>query len=199
MKQSYRVIFVTFMLAAVLLSACGAGAVQSAGSKVSADVIVTGTIESINGTQWIVSGKTFTVDPSVIRDATFQVGDMVKVEGNARPDGTVVVTRVETPSTQDLANANMNTNAAFEDNSNNANTNDANINDDNSNNDNSSIMNINGDDNSNDNASISNANTNASDDHSRDNNTNDDHGGQGNSNDDGGGHDSNDDNSSNGG
>lgn len=186
MKPSYRVLFVIFILAAALLSACGAGAVRDTGPKVSADVIVTGTLESINGTQWVVNGKTIAVDPAVIRDRTFQVGDTVKVEGNVQADGTVVVTKVELPISQDLAS-----------NSNDSNTNDANINDDS--NDNSSSLNINGDDNSND-SSLSNINTNASDDHSKDADPNDRHGGGqgGSGSDDGGSPDKKDDNSNGG-
>jgi Domain of unknown function (DUF5666) len=172
MKQ-VRAIFVVIMLAAMLLSACGASAAPAGSSKVEADILITGAIESINGTQWMVNGQTFTVDPAVVRDGPYHVGDVIKVEGTVQSDGTVVVTRVEIPTPEDLATAT----ALANDNTNDDNSNDANINDVNSNDDKGNDSNSN-DDNGND--------SNSNDDSG---NSNDDHG----DNDNGGGSD--DDNS----
>ena len=199
--------FSFFLLVAYLLSACaGAPAVQatSVGSDKSLAHPVTyvGVIEGIAGDQWTINGVTITVDPTVVRDGPFTVGDQVKVEGTVNQDGSVTVSRVETPSQDDLSTlsplGNDNDATINDDNSNDAlasndNTNAANMNDDTSINDNGSSANAN-DDNSN--SSIS-SNSNADD-----SNGNDDHGNDSgsNSNDDSGdddshGDDGNDDNS----
>ena len=206
MKQSYRAISAVLVLAAVLLSACGAGAVQGAGSKVQADVIVTGVIESMNGSQWIVDGRTFTVEPSVVRDGPFAVGDTVKVEGNAQADGTVLVTRVEPPTAEDLATfddnsnaANTNASSSNDDNSNNANTNDANTNDDNSNTANTNDDNSNDDNSNDDNSNDDNSNDSGGNDNSNDDNSNEDDSNDDNSNDSGQDDSNSNDDNSNGG
>jgi hypothetical protein len=101
MKKVYRILWVGSIFAAMLLSACGAaansngsvGAVKGNASPVE----FTGVIESINGDQWTVNGRVITVDPAVVNDGPFQVGDKVKVEVDVQADGSVVVTRVETP------------------------------------------------------------------------------------------------------
>ncbi|NOT03963.1 MAG: hypothetical protein HOP27_05120 [Anaerolineales bacterium] len=132
MNKISRYVLVVFALASMLLGAC-AGVAPSApeGSKVQADSIsYTGTIESINGSQWVVNGQTITVDPAVINDGPFNVGDVVKVEVQVAPDGSVTVTRVEVPTQDDLSQLPE----LGDDNSNNANSNDINGNDDNSNN-----------------------------------------------------------------
>ena len=147
MKQTYRFLLVAFMLAAVLLNACGAAAATAPGaSKVSADVIFTGTIESISGTQWVVNGRTITVDPAVIRDGQYKVGDTVKVEGIVQSDGSLVVTRVEAPDAIDPAATDLPDDNSNDANSNDANSNDTNTNDDNGNDDNSNDANANDDD-----------------------------------------------------
>jgi hypothetical protein len=191
MKTNKMFLFVTVvLLAAYVLSACGgmlaASPSEQAAVKVDASLVAyTGTIEGMNGDQWIVNGQALTVGSDVIRDGPFQVGDTVKVEGTVNPDGSFTVSRVEAPSASDLTelsslgddNANSN-----DDNSNDAN---ANSNDDNSNDDNANSN----DDNSND----DNANLNSNDDNSNDDN--------GNSNDDNSKDDDNDkdDNGSGGG
>lgn len=200
MKNIRFIVFV-LTIGTLVLSACAAGvtaAPASVGSgKVKAmPVAFVGTVESMAGDQWVISGTTVTVDPAVVRDGPFNVGDQVKVEGVLNPDGSFTVSRVEVPAPQDAA-----TLPPFgDDNSNDVNANDngvnANINDDNSNDDNSNALNSN-DDNSND--------TNLNDDNSNTANTNDDHGTNSNTNDDnsngsgGGGHSGgNDDNSGSG-
>jgi hypothetical protein len=90
------------VLLSILLSAC-APAANSApgiggGGKALADVVISGAIESMNGHQWVVNGKTVRVDPSVLRDEPFAVGDTVKVEASMSDDGTVTTQQVETPA-----------------------------------------------------------------------------------------------------
>ena len=148
MNKISRYVLVVFVLASMLLGACAGAApsVASDGGKVEASsVAYTGTIESINGTQWVVNGQTITVDPSVVKDGPFNIGDLVKVEVQVAQDGTVTVTRVELPSQVDMSQLP----GLGDDNSNDANDNDANGNDVNGNDDNSNNANGN-DSNSND-------------------------------------------------
>lgn len=106
MKKVSRIFVIIVALTAMLLSACGAASAVTSDGSVSAvgggkgnasPVQFTGIIEAINGNQWTVDGRVITVDPSVIRDGAFKVGDQVKVEVQVQTDGSVVVTRVETP------------------------------------------------------------------------------------------------------
>ena len=174
-KQSY-IFLVLVALIAVFVSACGGAAAAtdtSAGSdKPRASLVeFTGVIEAIDGNQWTVNGQVITVDPTVLRDGPFVVGDTVKVEAEVQSDGSVVITRVETPveavGTDDISNDNSN----------------ANINDDNSN---ASLENANG--NLNDNTSlgsgIGNSNGNSNESLSNGNTNDDDHGGNSNGDDD---------------
>lgn len=174
-KQSY-IFLVLVALIAVFVSACGGAAAAtdtSAGSdKPRASLVeFTGVIEAIDGNQWTVNGQVITVDPTVLRDGPFVVGDTVKVEAEVQSDGSVVITRVETPveavGTDDISNDNSN----------------ANINDDNSN---ASLGNANG--NLNDNTSlgsgIGNSNGNSNESLSNGNTNDDDHGGNSNGDDD---------------
>ena len=222
--------FLTFVLtiATLILSACGATATpaaESVGQKVEAmPVAFVGIVDSMAGDQWVISGTTVTVDESIVRDGPFNVGDRIKVEGFANPDGSFTVSRVEAPTPQEVATlppvsvdnsneaiSNANTNDANvnddnssginsnDDNSNSANSNDANVNDDhgtdvNTNDDNSNSANLNDDHGGNGNSSDDSSTANTNDDNGG-SNTNDDKGGNGNSNDDkGGGSNSNDDN-----
>jgi hypothetical protein len=224
--------FLTFVLtiATLILSACGATATpaaESVGQKVEAmPVAFVGIVDSMAGDQWVISGTTVTVDESIVRDGPFNVGDRIKVEGFANPDGSFTVSRVEAPTPQEVATLPPvsvdNSNEAIS----NANTNDANVNDDNSsglnsNDDNSNAANSNvnedngndvnsNDDNSNS-TNTNDASTNVNDDNGGGNsnssvdnsntaNSNDDNGGGGNSNDNkGSGSNSNDDKGGSGG
>jgi hypothetical protein len=169
MKKLSNVLLIVFALTAVLISACGGSAAISApdssavgGGKVQASPIeFTGVIASINGNQWSINGQTITVDPIVVRNGPFNVGDTVKVKVQVQADGSMVVNSVEAPSTAD--------------NSNDVNSNDVNSNDSNSNDDNSNV-------NSND----SNSNDDNGNVNSNDSNSNDDNGNGGNSNEDNG-------------
>src|SRR5512138_1186533 len=174
--------FLTFVLilGALVLSACGAAPATAtpdaanSGKMEAMRVAFVGTVDSIAGDQWVISGTTVTVDETVVRDGPFSVGDRVKVEGQVNPDASFTVSRVEAPAPQDTATLTPfpveNANEALD----NANTNDANINDDNSND-----VNIN-DDNGND---VNINDDNGNDSNSNDSNINDDNGG-GNTNDD---------------
>jgi hypothetical protein len=205
--------FLTFvlLLGTLVLSACGAAAaIPTSTPSVTASagggampVSFIGIVDSIVGDQWVISGTTVTIDPSIVRDGPFRVGDQVKVEGFVNSNGSFTVSRVEPPTPQETATlppfGNDNSNDAV----NNANTNDANINDGNVNDDNSNGGNSN-DDNSNDsnsnddNGSNSNDdNSNSGNDNGNDNNDNDGNDNDDNSNDDHGGGNSNDDDNSN--
>ncbi|MBK7453475.1 MAG: hypothetical protein IPJ46_07085 [Anaerolineales bacterium] len=205
MKKVTRYGLIVFVLASMLLGACAAAPVTGASKVESASVAFTGTIDGISGSQWIVNGQSITVEPSVIRDGPFSVGDLVKVEVDVNQDGSITVTRVETPSSADLSdlpslgddNSNGNTNDDSANVNSNANTNDDNSNASNSNDDNSNVSNSN-DDNSNvsnsndDNSNVGNSNDdNSNASNSNDANSNDDNSNAGGSDDD----NSNDDNS----
>jgi len=213
MKKTARLLLFILTVSTLLLSACGGAATpNTGGGKVEAiPVAFTGMVESIAGDQWVINGQTVTVDPAVVRDGPFNAGDRVKVEGVVNPDGSFAVSRVETPSTEDLSTLpqfgddnsnNANSNDADDDNGNIANSNDANANDDNGNTANSNDANANdgngNDANSNDdNSNAANSNdANVNDDNGNDANTNDDNSNAANSNDDNSNDaNSNDDNS----
>lgn len=140
--KSIRFIVLVLVLSTLVLSACGAAAAPATPTEVGSGkveampVAFVGIIDSIAGDQWVISGTMVMVDPAVVRDGPFAVGDQVKVEGSLNPDGSFTVSRVEVPAPQDVA-----TLPPFsDDNSNDANTNDdtANINDGNVNDDNGS-------------------------------------------------------------
>ena len=145
MKRLSYVLVLVLALTAMLLSACGGAAGVSApastsggGSKPQAmPVEFTGVIEAINGNQWTVGGQTISVDPAVVRDGPFKVGDAVKVEVQVQADGSMVVSKVELPAPLDV-NSN-------DDNGNDSNSNDDNGNDSNSNDDNGNDSNSNDD------------------------------------------------------
>ncbi len=135
MKKLSYVLVLVLALTALLISACGGSATISApdstavsGGKPQASLVeFTGVIETINGNEWTVGGQKITVDPAVVRDGPFNVGDTVKVEVQVQADGSMVVSRVETQNAVDNSNdANSNdtnSNSNSNDNSN-ANSND---------------------------------------------------------------------------
>jgi hypothetical protein len=192
MKKQSRLFLVLMAMIAVFVTACGGTATadtSAGGDKPRASLVeFTGVIEAMDGNQWTVNGQIITVDPAVLRDGPFAIGDTVKVEAEVQADGSVVVTRVEPPLAADTNdNSNENTN------DDNSNTSLGNVNGNSNDNTNSSLGGgIGGNTNSNSNESLGNSNSN--DDNSNDNdNSNDD--GNSNTNDD----DSNDDNSGSGG
>lgn len=140
MKQINRTFIFVLVLTALLVSACAGAASpasNSGGGKAQAGVVeFTGVIQAINGNQWTINDQVVTVDPAVIRDGPFQVGDTVKLEAEVAQDGSVMVTRVETPSATVDGNGNGNEGLADNSNSNvnggansnsNANTNDSSV------------------------------------------------------------------------
>ena len=141
MQKSYRFLVSILFLGAYLLSACSGAALpqqdDSAGSPGSSQTqaVFTGTVESMGGTQWLISGQQVGVDDSTSVDPNVKVGDIVKVEANVSQDGIVLALKIESSKPDDVgANDNV------------ANANDSNSNDDNANvNDNTNT----GDDNSN--------------------------------------------------
>lgn len=163
MKKSQRLIVFTLLLGALLLSACS-GAVPSqvdssqapSGSQFT-EVVFTGSVESMGGGQWLISGQQVGVDDSTSVDPGIQAGDIVRVEANVSPDGVVLALRIESSRPDDVG---ANDNAV---NGNDSNTNDGTSNtNDNANgnaNDNSNTGNDNGNTNGN-----SNDNSNGSDD-----------------------------------
>jgi len=104
-KSAGSVLLTVVVLAAYVLSACGAApaaaplapADQSAtgGSKSQAVVIAfTGTVESINGNQWVVGGRTVTVNDKSLPDANVKVGDLITVEGTIAQNGVIATTHI---------------------------------------------------------------------------------------------------------
>lgn len=149
MQKSYRFLLSALILGAFLLSACSGAVPQqddssggSAGTQ-SSEVVFTGTVQSMGGAQWLISGQSVEVDGSTAVDSSIQVGDIVRVEANVSQDGIVLALKIESSRPDDDSNDN---DANSNDDNANANGDGGNMND-----------NINGaDDNSN-----ANANTNA--------------------------------------
>lgn len=149
MQKSYRFLMSALLLGAFLLSACS-GAMPgqdnspqgTAGSQAT-EVVFTGTVQSMGGGQWQISGQPVGVDGSTSVDPNVKVGDIVRVEARVFQDGSVLALKVESSLPDDTANSNGSNSNDIAANSNdasnaNANTNDnantnANSNDDNSN------------------------------------------------------------------
>ncbi|GAB4505781.1 MAG: hypothetical protein Fur0043_27790 [Anaerolineales bacterium] len=200
MKQTYRSVLLVMAVAATLLNACGAMAaapdisLAPVAAKVDASIIAfTGVIESMDGNQWTINGQTLTVEPALVQNGPFQVGDTVKVEGVVNADGSFTVSSIESPSASDLAgsptpditNTNDNTNA-------NVNANDnSNINDNTNDDEDDASINANANDDEDDDANSNDAD---SDDDASDANSNgsstsgNGNGGSGHSDGNGGGH-----------
>jgi hypothetical protein len=133
MKKLSYVLVLVLALTAMIISACGGSAAIStpdssavSGGKPQASVVeFTGVIETINGNEWTVNGQKITVDPAVVRDGPFSVGDSVKVEVQVQVDGSMVVSRVETQGAADNSNdANSNVTNSNSNSNGNANDND---------------------------------------------------------------------------
>jgi hypothetical protein len=107
-KTNHVKVFSFFLIAAYLLAACGGtlpGTSVSAGaSKVQADVVAfSGTVESINGSEWTVAGQKLSLDPQVSLDPNITVGDEVKVEANVLSNGAVIALKVESSKKDDVS------------------------------------------------------------------------------------------------
>ncbi|MFZ5878398.1 MAG: DUF5666 domain-containing protein [Chloroflexota bacterium] len=109
MKKSQRFPLLTvILLAAYVLGACGtaapaaAPAVQQSSSNpalngpqvLAVEVAFSGVVEAMNGNQWVVDGKTITMEPQAVAGGSIQVGDRVKIEGTVQKDGSITGTRV---------------------------------------------------------------------------------------------------------
>src|SRR5512145_1360033 len=100
--KAFKILRGLVLLGGILLSACAAAPASqpaadtsnTASSGFVSEVAFTGVIENMDGDQWVVSGQTIQVDPSVVQDGPFLVGDTVKVEALQAEDGTVTVRRV---------------------------------------------------------------------------------------------------------
>ncbi len=160
MKKINRSMFFSILVVlAYVLSACsGAQAVPSSNNNQSSqsgqvqEVVFTGTVDSMGGGEWTISGQAVSVDSTTAVDASIVVGSNVKVEARVDQAGKVAANRIELAGADD-ANVNANANDANQNDSN-ANDNTSNSNDnqaDNSNSANSNDDNSNG--NSNDNSS----------------------------------------------
>jgi antitoxin component of MazEF toxin-antitoxin module len=146
MNKLSKILIPILVLTTLMISACTGSAVSkgtSGGSKVEAALVkFTGVIEAMDGNEWMVGGQAVTVDPSMLRDVSFNIGDTIKLEAEVQADGSLVVTRLESSAADDNSN-DANSNDA---NSNDSNSNDSNSNDDNGNDDNSNDDNGNDDD-----------------------------------------------------
>ena len=160
MKKINRTMFFSILVVlAYVLSACsGAPAGQSTNDQLAQpgqaqDVVFTGTVESVNGNQWIVSGQTITVEDGTA--ANIAMGDNVKVEAHVREDGTVTAVHIEISGADD-ANSNSSNGNDGNSNDSNANVNDNTSNSNDNQGDNSNASNGNGNGNGNDNSNPAN-------------------------------------------
>lgn len=151
MKKSDRFFVTALLLGAYLLSACTGTAPkqddssQGTPNTQSHEVVFTGTVQSMGGAQWMISGEQVQVDGSTAIDANIKAGDIVKVEAVVSPEGTILALKVESSGPDDTV----------DDNSNSANDNAANSNDDNANsNDNTNTGNDNANSNANSNEAL---------------------------------------------
>ena len=101
MQKSHRFIFSALLLGALLLSACDGTTVQqvshsqdSTGSQ-STEVVFTGTVQSMDGTQWVINDQQVNLDDLTSVNDSIQVGDSVKVEANVAADGSVLALKIE--------------------------------------------------------------------------------------------------------
>ena len=107
--------FSVLVVLAYVLSACsGAPAGQSSNDQSSQsgqvqEVVFTGTVDSMGGGEWTISGQAVTVDSSASVDANIAVGANVKVEARVGQDGSVTAITIEIAGADDT---NANDNAA---------------------------------------------------------------------------------------
>jgi hypothetical protein len=122
MQKSYRFLASALILGAFLLSACSGVLPQQddssqgpAGAQFT-EVVFTGTVDAMGGTQWTISGQLVGVEGSTVVDPGIQVGDIVKVEARVSSDGKVLAFRIEASkpddgnANEDNSNGNMNAN-----------------------------------------------------------------------------------------
>ncbi|MHB8779713.1 MAG: DUF5666 domain-containing protein [Anaerolineales bacterium] len=101
MKKMSRVLLFVLALTAMLVGAYGgvASAASAGTGKGQASLMeFTGVIEAIDGNQWTIGGQVITIDPTVLHNGPYKVGDTVKVEADVQADGSILITSVELPS-----------------------------------------------------------------------------------------------------
>jgi hypothetical protein len=98
MKKSAGTLALILVLALVLLSACGA-----APKEALATASLVGTIESMDRTQWVVSGQMVGVEAKVLAGRAFQVGDTVQIDVVLLTDGSYSAKRIVRPTQLKLA------------------------------------------------------------------------------------------------
>jgi len=135
MKNTNRFIVTLLIVSAYLLNACSGVApststVKNSQNGQSQEVVFSGEVEAINGSQWTINGHKISIDSSTQVDTNVQVGDIVRIEANVLPDGLVMASKIESSDVND-DNVNDNTSVLSDDNSN-VNVN-ANFSDDNGN------------------------------------------------------------------
>ena len=129
MKKTFLV--VTFLvIGATLFSACAAAVPAANDNQADDDSLaalskLTGIVEQMEGSQWMVAGQTVFVNPAVLGSMLFSIGNEIELEGIINADGSFTATSVKL-----LAAVNANSNDG---NMNDTNSNDGNINDSNSN------------------------------------------------------------------
>ncbi len=113
--RSYTMIAILAILTTVI-SACGAATPaplanrkielqsRAANTSTAAEAVApvnvefTGTIQGIQGNQWIINGQTVTADPQAVNGANFHVGDAVRVRGTVDQNGVIVASRMGDPA-----------------------------------------------------------------------------------------------------
>lgn len=130
MKNTTGFLLFVLIITTLLLSACGGAAMPNTGvgKALAMPVAFTGIVENIAGDEWVINGHMVTVDPAVVLDGPFNVGDTIKIDVVVNADGSFTVTRLEVPNTEDLS-----TLPQLGDDNGNNDVDDGNSNDDNSN------------------------------------------------------------------
>jgi len=82
-------------------SAMGASASKQANNApraTSNQMVFTGVVQAMNGSQWTINDQVYAVDPSVIQYGTLAVGSPVKVQANVAQDGSITITSLGPPN-----------------------------------------------------------------------------------------------------
>ncbi len=101
----------TLLIALAVLSACSGGIARETESPsedveenpLGPTVIATegftarveGVIDSIDADVWMVADNTIYVDPGILGDDTYEVGDEVNIQGTLNPDNTITAVTVQ--------------------------------------------------------------------------------------------------------
>jgi hypothetical protein len=203
MKLRLRFLVPLIVLGLLVLSAVGVAFAREAGAfeffqkHDQKEVEFTGVLESMNGSTWVVGGRTLTVPASAEIKGTLAVGQVIKVHATLADDGSLSLREAELASPDDTGtnmngndNSDQNDNEDANENDNEIEEDDANANDnqqwEDNNNSNDNQQWDDGNDNGENNEGQDNSGNN--NDHSQDNHNHDNHSG----NHDGGDHENND-------